>query len=57
MDRPTTTNADEWQLWLVECGVKSSLAPFIAVQICEALEAEEEKCNLRINHILDNVGS
>lgn len=42
-DRPDNSNADEWNLFLVEHGVSSDHSPYIAVQIAEALEGERER--------------
>lgn len=39
-NRPDNSNADEWQLWLIENGVTSDNAPYIAIQICEAIEKQ-----------------
>jgi hypothetical protein len=44
MNRPTTSNADEWQLWLQD-GLQSEPAcgcAFLAVQIVEAIEEHQK---------------
>lgn len=46
MPRPTTSNADEWQLWLIEhIGLQDdagSGCAFLAVQIVEAIEEHQK---------------
>lgn len=37
-ERPRTPNADDWSLYLEEMGVSPDCQPFLAVQICEAIE-------------------
>ena len=49
MSRPTGSNADEWELFLIE-----HPTPFAAVQIAEAIEACEERYRQALATIIVN---
>jgi len=56
MRRPTTSNADEWQLWLQD-GLQSEPATgcaFLAVQIVEAIEEHQKALAREVYALAEN---